>query len=434
MGCGSSTSVAATEPDVRQRTPRESIAKESPRLDGLAPAAGSRGAPRATATAQLLNELTEVSAAEVAPLRKEFEDVSAPMASMTLRNLEKFHARTLRKDTGKVLHHMRAHDPIGSLKKKSIDTEIRDQAKKTAKAVFFWDDETDKPFEDCTVTFEQYLELVLLVRVKSKDSDKGTAVPFERSVQPAGSILRRNGLFSGSHTGELNPESLRESSPGEVSLTPRVFTIKFADDPSPDQLNKEWEAQLQLNEKRDKSHDHADEGAAFKQVKAAIKEKGTEDHIAHLVEDGEAISRAASAASLNSSAGDSAHQNFPARAGTKEVSSTSAQETKPETADDASMQDLPSEGNGKSEAELAETEKAAEDAAPESSTCGDVEAADNGDSTNGMAQSRGMVSKQSGLATEHIFDFWEGEVEYKVKAIWDIRENSHRHKKNLVRQ
>ena len=62
------------------------------------------------------------------------------------------------------------------------------------------------------------------------------------------------------------------------------------------------------------------------------------------------------------------------------------------------------------------------------------EAADNGDSTNGMAQSRGMVSKQSGLATEHIFDFWEGEVEYKVKAIWDIRENSHRHKKNLVRQ
>ena len=113
---------------------------------------------------------------QAAPMRKEFESVSAPMASMTLANLQKFHARMLRKNGDKVmdvsrknesayiniyhenshacaythfiegflthapayaqinepLQNLRASNPIASLKKKTLEKEIRDQARKTA--------------------------------------------------------------------------------------------------------------------------------------------------------------------------------------------------------------------------------------------------------------------------------------------------------------
>ena len=39
----------------------------------------------------------------MAPMRRDFESVSAPMATMTLANLSKFHARMLRKQGDKVM-------------------------------------------------------------------------------------------------------------------------------------------------------------------------------------------------------------------------------------------------------------------------------------------------------------------------------------------
>ena len=62
---------------------------------------------------------------------------------------------------------MRANNVICSLRKKKIEKEIRDQAKKTSvwlyKKLKYWDIDTEEPIEDKTVSLEEYLEFVCWV-------------------------------------------------------------------------------------------------------------------------------------------------------------------------------------------------------------------------------------------------------------------------------
>jgi len=63
----------------------------------------------------------------------------------------------------------------------------------------------------------------------------------------------------------------------EVPLT-RKFVIQFPDSPSTQQLEEEWKSYLEHEGHKHKRHgDHADEGAAFKVLKATIKMSGSDN-------------------------------------------------------------------------------------------------------------------------------------------------------------
>ncbi len=131
----------------------------------------------------------------------------------------------------------------------------------------YWDEKNKMPFEDKTVTFEQYLELVCGSVIN--EGKKAVLGSFE------GSILKRNGTFSGeaidSHRAKVEEQSSEPSSP--IRDTENL-KFRFPDNPTEEELETEWQQFLENENRKHKHHDHADEGAAFKQVKAAEKETG----------------------------------------------------------------------------------------------------------------------------------------------------------------
>lgn len=134
----------------------------------------------------------------------------------------------------------------------------------------YWDEESKKPFEDKTVTFEHYLELVCGCVIRDGKQ-------FDH-IRSAGSILKRKGTFSGESL--MSPQSVdaeATQSRSEPNSPVRAESLKFRflDDPTDDLLEQEWQDLLQKEKNKHKQHhDHAEEGAAFKHVKAAEKETG----------------------------------------------------------------------------------------------------------------------------------------------------------------
>jgi hypothetical protein len=170
---------------------------------------------------------------QVAHLHKEFEDVSAPMATMTLLNLTKFQTRVLRKHGDKFMKRLSMGNPIHALKKGTGDKELRDQAKKTAtlgyfrprmlcillslrmylspalpcivltllvrlrcpsvcasvfKRLGYWDEETKEPIPEKTVSFDEWLAIVYKTKV-NHEVDHSKAGAYTPSQE------RRNGRY-----------------------------------------------------------------------------------------------------------------------------------------------------------------------------------------------------------------------------------------------
>jgi hypothetical protein len=96
------------------------------------------------------------------------------------------------------------------------------------------------------------------------------------------SILRRDSKFSGSAK-TLESRALATPASGDGS-TPQTAEdnenghsaggIRYPDDPTEEELESEWQIFLENDKIKHKHHDHADEGSAFKAVKAACKETG----------------------------------------------------------------------------------------------------------------------------------------------------------------
>jgi hypothetical protein len=130
----------------------------------------------------------------------------------------------------------------------------------------YWDEKNKIPFEDKTVTFEQYLELVC-----GSVMNEGK-MPVMGSLKFEGSILKRHGTFSGA---DMGPHRATEqpSEPGSPIRDTQNLKFRFPDNPTEEELEAEWQQFLENVNLKQEHHDHADEGAAFRQVKAA--EKGT---------------------------------------------------------------------------------------------------------------------------------------------------------------
>ena len=131
----------------------------------------------------------------------------------------------------------------------------------------YWDDHSKKPVEDKTVTFEHYLELVLGCVIRDGKQQLGV-------VKSAGSILKRNGTFSGSMQSLPEPagaDAAQDVSEPSSPVKVESLKFRFPDDPTADQLEQEWQIFLEHEKKKHKHQDHADEGTAFKVVKAAEK-------------------------------------------------------------------------------------------------------------------------------------------------------------------
>ena len=424
MGCGASHSEpteewtgAGDECPAAASTAMPSSISATPR---------SRGDDGRQATTNTLTAVAtrHLSAAELASIRKEWEAISAPMATMSLQKLQKFHARILRKDGGRVLMNMRATNVIGSLQKKPIEQEIRDQARKTSvwlfKRLSYWNIETDEPKEDQTVAFEEYLEHVCRVTVPTvetvKTHDNITRAAF------ANSILKRHKTSCSSTndlSGRVTPQIAESLAEDVSSALPRSRSLRFPDSPSSQQLQAEWDAQLESLGQKLKRHRHhdADEGAAFKQVKAVEKNCGVggeQDHDP----DQEDVGPASSISAYSDAAVGVAPAGLPESdsACVSNASATATSNTVPDPA-----------------AALVETEgKEAEEGECKLTTADESKDAARGEFGTGEA---GMESTRlSGLVVERMYFLLDGEMEEKQRVVKEVREGAIRHKESLARK
>jgi len=217
--------------------------------------------------------LNEIPLAQVLGLRKEFESVSAPHASMTFQKLNKFQARMIRRQGDAVFKALRANNPLVVNKGKHTEKDVREQARKTAIQVFrslkYWDYDEDQPFADCLISFEQYLAAVFHAKVKEPEKPH-----YDRASIGLKGILRE----IQEQTQENVDEESRDIPLEELdmnSLPERQRRLQFLDTPTEEELEAEWQ-HLQSIQKLELD---AEEAAAFKlkgHEDAAVVDEGAE--------------------------------------------------------------------------------------------------------------------------------------------------------------
>ena len=419
MGCGASHIEQVQEfPEASHESSSATSAFLSISI-GATPRGARRGGDDGKqVTTPRVKTTRDLSAAELASTRKEWEAVSAPMATMSLQKLQKFHARLLRKDGGRVLMNMRANNVIGSLRKKPIEKEIRDQAKKTSVWLFkklnYWDIDTDEPIEDKTVSLEEYLELVCRVTVKTTD------IMASAGTNAANSILKHHHTSCCISTApqgcSVTPQIAVESAGDITAQKLRPRRLRFPDSPSTEQLQREWEAQMASfceMLKRHSQHD-ADEGAAFKQRKAVEMDGGLDALNQNSYQHGFGLASSSSATSGAAADADAAGSPAPAFASVGNVLHSEAS-------------DVPVLTWVKTEVEEATVEKNKWTADDENKKRASGEEID-------IREVSTASKKLSGLVVERVYSPLDGEVEDKLKVMKEVKESVMRHKESLARR
>ena len=427
MGCGASQSEPPEEwtgaGDDESLSPAADFTAMPSSISATPRSRGDSGR-QATTTTLTAGATRNLSAAELASIRKEWEAISAPMATMSLHKLQKFHARILRKDGGRVLMNMRATNVIGSLQKKPIEKEIRDQARKTSvwlfKKLSYWNTETDEPVEDKTVSFEEYLAHVCRVTVATVQTVK-THDSINRAAF-ANSILKRHKTSSSSTTdlsASVTPQIAESLAEDVSSAPPRSRSLRFPDSPSSQQLQAEWDAQLESLCEKLKRHRHhdADEGAAFKQVKAVEKDCGVGGE-----QDQDPDQKDFGPASSISACSDAAvgvvQADLPGSdsACVSNASATATPATVP----------VPAAALVETEGKEVEEEECKLTAADESKDAAREEI--------GTAEAGMESTRLSGLVVERSYLLLDGEMEEKLRVVKEVREGAIRHKESLARR
>ena len=419
MGCGASNIERVEEfPEASLESASATSTFLSISIGATPRSVRSGGDDGKQATTPRVTTTRDLSAAELASTRKEWDAVSAPMAKMSLQKLQKFYARLLRKDGGRVLMNMRANNAIGSLRKKPIEKEIRDQAEKTSvwlfKTLNYWDIDTDEPMEDKTVSLEEYLELVCRVTVKTRDN-KASA-----RTNAANSILKHHHTSCCTSTapqGRIVTPQIAVQSAGDITaqkLRPR--RLRFPDSPSTQQLQREWESQMDSfckTLKRRSQHD-ADEGAAFKQGKAVEIDGQLDAQDRNSYQDG--LGLASSSSATSGAAADAVAAATPAPAFAS-VGNVLHFETS----------DVPVFKSVKMEAEEAKVEQSKWTTEDENKKMASGEQID--------VREVGTESKRlSGLVVERVYSPLDGKVENKLKVMKEVKESVMRHKESLARR
>eukprot|EP00290_Baffinella_frigidus_P045137 CAMPEP_0180301012 /NCGR_PEP_ID=MMETSP0988-20121125/23170_1 /TAXON_ID=697907 /ORGANISM="non described non described, Strain CCMP2293" /LENGTH=252 /DNA_ID=CAMNT_0022281359 /DNA_START=229 /DNA_END=983 /DNA_ORIENTATION=- len=110
----------------------------------------------------------EVLMSQVATLRKEFESISAPTASMSFTQINKFQARMIRRNGDQIFKALHGDNKLRKATGKHTEKDVREQARRTSIQVWrslgLWDDTNKEAYEGTCVTFDEYMLVVFSVR------------------------------------------------------------------------------------------------------------------------------------------------------------------------------------------------------------------------------------------------------------------------------